>query len=203
MVGMVDDLSSLIEDWPVGKAAVGVTSPTATLGVGGDVAWKTGVASVTKLAVGLVALVALEEESISLDEPAGPEGSTVRHLLSHASGLAFDDARILSPPGKRRIYSNVGIEQFVDHLEHKTGMGFDVYLNEGVLAPLRMDATELAGSPAHGLVSTVEDQLLFSRELMAPSLIHTETLAHATRTHFPGLAGVLPGSGASIQTRGV
>ena len=49
-------------------------------------------ASVTKLLTGLAALVAVEEGIVDLDEPAGPPGSTLRHLLSHASGLPLNDA---------------------------------------------------------------------------------------------------------------
>ena len=49
-------------------------------------------ASVTKLLTGLTFLVALEEGTVDLDEPAGPPGSTLRHLLSHASGLPLDGA---------------------------------------------------------------------------------------------------------------
>jgi CubicO group peptidase (beta-lactamase class C family) len=55
-------------------------------------------ASVTKLVTALAALIAAEEGVIDLDEPAGPEGSTVRHLLAHASGLPFEPA---GPPGSR------------------------------------------------------------------------------------------------------
>ena len=47
-------------------------------------------ASVTKLLTGLAVLVALEEGTVDLDEPAGPPGSTLRHLLAHASGLPLD-----------------------------------------------------------------------------------------------------------------
>ena len=50
-------------------------------------------ASVTKLLTGLAILVALEEGTVDLDEPAGPPGATLRHLLSHASGLPLDGDR--------------------------------------------------------------------------------------------------------------
>ena len=46
---------------------------------------------VTKPLSAYAALVAIEEGAVELDEPAGPEGSTVRHLLAHTSGLAFDE----------------------------------------------------------------------------------------------------------------
>ncbi|HMC36479.1 MAG TPA: serine hydrolase domain-containing protein [Actinomycetota bacterium] len=193
--GEVDDLASLLADWPVQKASVGVTHSDRTLGLAGDPEWVTRIASVAKLLVGMAALVAVEEGTIHLDEPAGPEGSTVRHLLAHASGLAFDGDAVLAPPGRRRIYSNTGIERFADHLAANAGMSFDEYLRVGVLEPLGMRRTELRGSPAHAVWSTVSDLLAFSRELLQPSLVSAATLVEATRPQFPDLAGMLPDIG--------
>lgn len=191
----MDDLAPWLATWPVERAAAGVTDGSATLAVGGDTGWRVRIASVSKLLVGLAALVAVEEEAITLDEPAGPPGSTVRHLLAHTSGLAFDAEQVLAPPGQRRIYSNVGIEVFARHLAERTGIPFAEYLREAVTGPLGMAATELTGSPAHQIVSTVDDLLRFARELLRPTLVSPQTLAEATRPHFPATAGVLPGIG--------
>lgn len=191
----VDDLTPLVARWPVDTVAAGVTGPERTLGQAGDPRWVTRIASVGKLLVGLAALVAVEEGTIDLDEPAGPPGSTVRHLLAHASGLAFDEHRSIAPPGRRRIYSNSGIEVFAEHMAERAGMPFEEYLRLGVLEPLGMDSTELRGSPAHAVWSTVADLLTFSRELLGPTLVSPDTLADATRPHFPELAGVLPDLG--------
>ena len=60
-------------------------------------------ASVTKPATALATLVAAEEGILDLDDPAGPPGSTVRHLLAHASGLPFDGTAPIARPGERRI----------------------------------------------------------------------------------------------------
>lgn len=175
--------------------SAGVTDLDRTLGVARDPEWVARIASVGKLLVGLAALVAVEEETIDLDEPAGPKGSTVRHLLAHASGLAFDEHRSIAPPGRRRIYSNTGIERFADHLAARAGMPFEEYLRLGVLEPLGMAHTELRGSPAHAVWSTVSDLLAFGRELLRPTLISAETLSEATKPQFPDLAGVLPDFG--------
>jgi CubicO group peptidase (beta-lactamase class C family) len=191
----VEDLTSLVAGWPVDTLSVGVTDPTDTVGLAGDPEWVTRIASVGKLPVGLAALVALEEGTVDLDEPAGPEGSTVRHLLAHASGLAFDQDRSIAPPGRRRIYSNAGIERFADHLAARAGMPFEEYLRLGVLEPLGMADTQLRGSPAGAMLSTVSDLLIFSRELLGPNLVAATTLAEATRPQFPDLAGVLPDVG--------
>jgi CubicO group peptidase (beta-lactamase class C family) len=188
----VDDLTPLVEGWPVETISAGVTGPHGTLGLAGDPEWVTRIASVGKLLVGLAALVAVEEGTVDLDEPAGPPGSTVRHLLAHASGLAFNADRVIAPPGRRRIYSNTGIERFADHLAARAGMPFEEYLKLGVLERLGMAHTELRGSPAHAVWSTVSDMLAFSRELLRPTLVAAATLADATRPHFPDLAGVLP-----------
>jgi CubicO group peptidase (beta-lactamase class C family) len=191
----IDEIGSLVADWPAETVSVGVTGPDGTLGLAGDPEWVTRIASVGKLLVGLAALVAVEEGTVELDEPAGPPGSTVRHLLAHASGLAFDADRSIAPPGRRRIYSNIGIERFADHLADRAGMAFEEYLKLGVLEPLGMARTELRGSPAHAVWSTVFDLLALCRELLRPTLVSAATLADATRPHYPDLAGVLPDVG--------
>jgi CubicO group peptidase (beta-lactamase class C family) len=189
--GALDD----IDGWPVDRVAAGVTGPDGTVEQRGDPEWRLRIASITKVLAGYAALVAIEEGSLGLDDPAGPPGSTVRHLLAHASGLPFNGRTPIAPPGHRRIYSNTGIEVLGDTLAEATGMSVADYLGEGVLAPLGMAATELRGSPAHGAYSTVDDLLRFGRELLAPTLVDPATLAEATTEQFPGLMGVIPGLG--------
>src|SRR6266540_5583745 len=127
-----------IESWGAGVAAVGVLRNGDVVAARGprDVALRW--ASVTKPAVALATLVAAEEGVIDLDEPAGPEGSTVRHLLAHASGLPFEGATPIAPPGKRRVYSNVGFETLAERISERAEMSFDEYLAAGVLRPLGM-----------------------------------------------------------------
>ena len=154
-------------------------------------------ASVTKLATALAVLVAVEEETVELDGPAGPPGSTVRHLLAHTSGLAFDEHKVLAAPGRRRIYSNAGFEVLGEVVAGATGMPFPQYLTEGVLSPLGMAATRLRAdrSPAAGLEGPLDDLVRLARELLDPTLVSQATMAEATTVAFPGLAGVLPGYG--------
>ncbi|HEX3623197.1 MAG TPA: serine hydrolase domain-containing protein [Acidimicrobiales bacterium] len=152
-------------------------------------------ASVTKLATTLAVLVAVEEGTVDLDEPAGPPGATVRHLLAHASGLAFDGDAVLAPPGRRRIYSNTGFDVLGDTVAQRTGLPFDRYLSEAVLEPLAMTGARLDGSAAHGLAGTLDDLVRLAGELLSPTLVAASTLAIATTVAFPGLAGVMPGFG--------
>lgn len=183
-----------IDEWNAGTAAAGVVRKgglVATLGPSDNqLRW----ASVTKLVTALAALVAAEEGVIDLDEPAGPPGSTVRHLLAHASGLPFDPGAPTGRVGQRRVYSNVGFETLAGHIAERAEMPFELYLKSGVLEPLGMRA-ELRGSPAADLHGSLDDLLLFARELQRPTLIAPETLAEATTVQFPGLAGVLPDLG--------
>ncbi|GAA4419286.1 serine hydrolase domain-containing protein [Georgenia halophila] len=151
-------------------------------------------ASVTKLLSATATLVAIDRGMVDLDSPAGPEGSTVRHLLAHASGLPFDAGAALSEPGKRRVYSNLGIETLAERVAEAVGRDFAEWVEESVIAPLGMSAM-MEGSPAHGASGSAEDLALLGRELLAPTLLGQDLFAEATTVVFPGLPGVLPGFG--------
>ncbi|WP_371619647.1 serine hydrolase domain-containing protein [Streptomyces sp. NBC_00454] len=186
----------IIENWPVPTAAAAVVRADGTvLGAHGPVDHRFPLASVTKPLAAYAALVAYEEGAIELDEPAGPEGSTVRHLLAHTSGLAFDEHRTVSPPGQRRLYSNAGFEVLGDHIAKATGIPFAEYLHQAVFEPLGMASSSLEGSPAKDGVSTVADLVRFAAELQQPRLLDVRTVAEATSVVHPGLKGVLPGYG--------
>jgi CubicO group peptidase (beta-lactamase class C family) len=165
-------------------------------------------ASLTKPLAALATLVAVEEGALELDRPVPeyaptalePEldlGSmTLRHLLSHASGLAPDRRRRAAGVGARRIYSNVGYDLIGELVTGATGIDFAGYLAEAVFAPLRMSTAELAGSPASQGIASVSDLQALLAELLTPSgLLHPDTLAGARTVQFPGLLGVLPGYG--------
>lgn len=185
-----------IKQWPVDTAAAVVVSRDGgVIDAVGDVDHRFRLASVTKPLAAYAALIAVEEGAIDLDLPAGPPGSTVRHLLAHASGLAFDEHRAVAQPGRRRLYSNAGIEVLGDTVAEHSGIAFADYLRAAVTQPLGMTATTLDGSPAHGGTSTAADLGRFAAELLTPTLVHDTTHAAATSVVFPGLDGVLPGFG--------
>jgi CubicO group peptidase (beta-lactamase class C family) len=184
----------LVEQWPVGAAAAGVVDTQRKLGTIGPRERTFRWASVTKLLTSLAVLVALEEGAVDLDEPAGPEDSTLRHLLAHASGLALDEKTPIARVGTRRIYSNTGIEKAAALVAEHASMPFAEYLADAVLEPLGLTGT-LRGSPASGYAGPLDDLLALGRELLGPALVAPETLAEATEVQFPGLAGVLPSFG--------
>jgi CubicO group peptidase (beta-lactamase class C family) len=183
-----------IEGWNAGTAAAGVARTDGVLASHGPRDAEAPFASVTKLLTGLALLVALEEGTVDLDEPAGPPGSTLRHLLAHASGLPVDGDRPIAEPGRRRIYSNTGIELAALLLERRAEMPFADYFGHAVVRPLGLSG-RLANSPAHGYRGPLDDLLAVGRELLRPTLVAPETLTEATTVQFPGLTGVLPGLG--------
>jgi CubicO group peptidase (beta-lactamase class C family) len=183
-----------IDGWDA-PAAAGVVRADAELDYHGDREREFRWASVTKLLTGLAVLVAVEEGTVDLDEPAGPTGSTLRHLLAHASGLPPDgDGPPLMEPGRRRIYSNVGIKRAAELVAERAGMPFADYAGQAVVGPLGL-SRPLDGSPAWGYRGSLDDLLRLARELLAPTLVAPETIAEATTVQFPGLAGVLPSWG--------
>jgi CubicO group peptidase (beta-lactamase class C family) len=183
-----------VDGWGTAHAAIAVLGPGAEFGARGDRHRSFRWASLTKLLTAYACLVAAEEGTLDLDEPAGPPGSTVRHLLAHASGLPFEQGPPIARPGTRRIYSNAGFEVLAAHLAQRSAMPFGDYLAEGVLRPLGL-GIRLRGSPAAGAEGSLDDLVRFARESLSPTLVASETLAEATSVQFPRLAGVLPGIG--------
>jgi CubicO group peptidase (beta-lactamase class C family) len=183
-----------IDGWSAGIAAAGVARAESAVATRGPRDAELPWASVTKLLTGVALLVALEEGTVDLDEPAGPPGATLRHLLSHASGLPVEGEEPMTEPGRRRIYSNTGIEVAAHLLEERAEMPFADYFAQAVVRPLGLSG-RLAGSPAHGYRGPLDDLLALGRELLRPTLVAAETLAEATSVQFPGLTGVLPGIG--------
>jgi CubicO group peptidase (beta-lactamase class C family) len=119
----------------------------------------------------------------------------VRHLLAHASGLAFDRLEVRAPPGARRIYSNSGYEVLADAVAAAVRRPFERWLVDAVLQPLGMGRTRLAGSPAAGLVGPLADLVGLAEELQRPTLLPAPAAGAMREVAFPGLPGLLPGLG--------
>jgi CubicO group peptidase (beta-lactamase class C family) len=184
-----------IDEWGAEHAAVGVAQPDEIVATHGPAERVFRWASVTKLITATAVLAAAEEGAVDLDEAAGPPGSTVRHLLAHASGLPFEGEEPIGRPGERRIYSNTGYEELGRFVAERAEMAFPDYVEEAVFGPLEMTDTHLEGSPASHAFGPLSDLLRFGRELLGPRVLAPETLAEATSVAFPGLSGVLPGIG--------
>lgn len=176
-------------------AAAGVLTTTGQIATAGPGQQPFEWASVTKLLVALSAWVAVEEGTLEWDEPAGPPGSTVAHLLAHTSGLPFEGRQPIAPPAQRRTYSNVGVEVLAEHLSRAASMPFVDYLHAAVLEPLSMAGTALVGPPSRGARGPLADLMALAGELLSPTLVSPVTLQQASAVAWPGLAGVLPGFG--------
>jgi CubicO group peptidase (beta-lactamase class C family) len=175
-----------VDGWPCEHVAVAVAG--ATQAQHGDVDHVFAWMSVTKLATAVAVLVACEEGIVELDEAAGPPGSSLRHLLAHASGLALDEPKPIAQPGRWRIYSNRGFELAAELVAERAEMSFAAYFEQVWGFPL-------AGSPASGVERTLDDLLTVAHELLAPTRLSPERLAEASSVQFAGLDGVLPGFG--------
>jgi len=185
-----------VADWAVDNAAAAVvTADGAVAASHGDLEHVFHLASVTKPLTAYAVLVAVEEGAIELDTPAGPEGSTVRHLLAHTSGLAFDEERPMAAPGNRRLYSNAGFEVLSRTVREASGIAFADYLRDAVFVPLGMTTAKLTGRAGADVVASAADLVRFAAELQAPTLVSPAMLAEATSVAFPGCNGVLPGYG--------
>jgi CubicO group peptidase (beta-lactamase class C family) len=150
-----------IVDWrAVGHRDAGRTSPMKR-----DTIFR--IYSMTKPVNAVAVLMLVEEGGIaSLDDAVGrylPEFTdrklTIRHLLTHMSGLARADGAVeksadlkayaeaasrlppLAPPGTRFDYNSVNTEVASRIVEAASGMPFDAFLARRIFGPLRMHDT--------------------------------------------------------------
>src|SRR5699024_5676881 len=138
----------------------------------GDTAREHDIKSGTKRVVALGVMLAVEEGAVELEQPAGPAGSTLRHLLSHAAGEDSDTREATRPLADRRMYAAAGYAWRAEIVAGAAGMDFPVYLQEGPFEPLGMNATRLEGSAGHGLIASVDDLVKFASEVLNPQIIH-------------------------------
>ena len=192
----LSSILATIDEWPVPHAAAAVINHESVVATHGETDRIFRLASISKVIAGWTCLIAVEEGSVSLDDAVGPPGSTLRHCLAHASGYGFDTATPIMGVGKRRIYSNTGIEIAAKHIAERTGLMFADYMNEAIFEPLGMSDTSLKASPAYAVFSTVHDMTLFMKELLNPSLISATTAQEAITVQYPELGGVIPGLGS-------
>lgn len=128
-----------------------------------------------------------------LNKALGPEGSTLAHLLAHASGLGLESEDPVAAPGTKRIYSNHGIDVAAAHLAG--GGDIATWLDERVINPLSLTSTRLRGRAAEGVVGSTRDLSTFAREWVRPTLTTTQRRDVTATIFLPELVGIVPGFG--------
>ena len=149
----VGDAEGLIHLHPFGRLTYEEDAPPVTAATMYDLASLTKVIAATSMAMILV-----EEGRLDLDQQVR-EGVTVRHLLTHSSGLpavvplykeisgkaaylerirAMD---LIYPPGSRSVYSDPGVILLGDVLEQAAGQSIDAFVRDRVFTPLGMKET--------------------------------------------------------------
>jgi CubicO group peptidase (beta-lactamase class C family) len=106
--------------------------------------------SMTKQFTAMAILQLHDRGLLSIDDlvarylPDAPHGDaiTIRHLLTHTSGIGqADDAQLEFAPGERLNYSNKGYWLLGRIIEKISGRPYEEYLRENVLGPLGMSHT--------------------------------------------------------------
>jgi CubicO group peptidase (beta-lactamase class C family) len=187
-----------LDPWPGVHAAIVVVArdgATETVEARGPLDRRFAHASVTKVATSLAVLVEVERGTCSLDEPLGPPGATLEHLLAHASGLPLEGVDPVAAPGVRRVYSNAGIDLAAAHAASRANLTPASLLASNVFGPLAMRDTVLEGRASSGAVGTVADLSRLAAELLSPTLLSPQLAARQRAVAFSGLVGVLPGFG--------
>ena len=187
-------LDSLLTPWPGEPALIGLhldgdsISESFRHGPVNEVrAW----ASVSKTVASLQFALGSETDPTLGACPAGPEGSTLTHLLAHASGLGFEADSPRAPVGAKRVYSNVGIDLAVSTMTAEDPREF---WGREIFAPLGISAT-LQGRPSSGVVGSCEDLAMIAGEWLRPRLMSEAGRDRARTVFLPEIGGVVPGYG--------
>ena len=185
----------LIAAWPVDNVAAAVIDRLGEIHFYGDESREFRLASVSKVITAWAVLVACEEGTLSLRDAIGQDGCTVRHLLAHAGGYAFEGDAPIGKPGARRVYSNTGYEMLAAHLADRSEMPFWEYVDEAVFAPLGIVSEVQSGSSAKDARLDIVNLSLFVAEMRRPRLLARDTFVDAVTAQFPELDGIVPGIG--------
>jgi CubicO group peptidase (beta-lactamase class C family) len=166
----VGNRSGLIHLHPFGRLSYAPDARPVKAGTLYDLASLTKVVATTTMAMILV-----DEGRLDLDKPVhdflptfqgpGKEAVTVRHLLTHSSGLdatapLFREIRgraafveriaamdLVYPPGSKSVYSDLGIILLGEILEKTARRPLDVFVRERVFLPLGMKHTGFRPPP--------------------------------------------------------
>ncbi|OZB85695.1 serine hydrolase domain-containing protein, partial [Microbacterium sp. 13-71-7] len=98
--------------------------------------------------------------------------------------------------GERRIYSNAGFDALAAHVAEAVGMDFSDWMLREVTLPLGMERTDVTGRPSAGASASIEDLLIFGREVLRPTLIPAALRDLALTVSHQGLRGLVPGYGS-------
>jgi CubicO group peptidase (beta-lactamase class C family) len=174
------------------------------------------IGSLAKAFTAMAVMMLAEQGKLKYDDPidkhlpdlagAAP-GITIRHLLTHTSGipdvgdLGIDRPNLLerdvidairanhtrfARPGLRYRYSNAGYMLVAMVVERESGQAFDDFLRAKIFVPLAMNHTRPVAPRLKGLTkgdggiaSTVDDLVKWDQALAAGKLIGAKTLADA------------------------
>jgi CubicO group peptidase (beta-lactamase class C family) len=172
---------------------------------------QSGIASLSKSFTSMTIMMLAEEGKLKYEDPIVkylPElkefsnGITIRHLLTHTSGIPdVGDLGIDNPgltnaialktlaklksnfrePGLKYQYSNTGYLLLATIVERITEKKFSDFLNAYILSPLQMKNTLVSGSTVGmgGMQSTVDDLLKWEESFYTEKLVYQSTLDEA------------------------
>lgn len=198
------------------------------------------IASASKWLASATLMTLVDEGTLSLDDRVadhlpGFRGAKkkvrVRHLLSHTSGLAYDECvgdpttttaecvgRIargpdpIAKPGTEFLYSSVGYEVAARLVEVLTGQSFEDAFETRIAAPVGMGHTRFDSAgphplPAGSATSTVDDYARFVATMAAhgeaPDGTRVLTAASVDAIEADQVRGIDTHADAAVQTTGI
>jgi CubicO group peptidase (beta-lactamase class C family) len=187
---------ALVDGWPGAPAALLFRLTAGNVefvGEEGDLDEVRPWASVSKMAVAMAFGVEVDCGVHQFTDVFGPDGATLANLLSHSSGLGYEEGDRTVPLATKRVYSNVGVNHAVAVVVKDNAAS--AWLDERVFAPLGMETTRLAGRPSADVLGSTRDMATLGAAWLRPDVIATSTRDRQITPYLPDLAGIVPGFG--------
>ncbi len=165
------------------EVAGGMADEASNLACAPDVRFQ--LASVSKQFVAAAVLMLVDEQRLSVDDPVAHwidgcppswQGMTIRHLLTHTSGLphwhdipeitlaapmdaeqelsAIQHATLLSAPGERWVYSSPGYWLLANVVQRASNRPYAAFVSERIFEPLGLTSMFAGNAASRTLVAT-------------------------------------------------
>jgi len=186
----------LVDGWPGAPAVLLFRLAAGNVqwrGQAGDLDAVRPWASVSKMAVALAFGVEVDWGVHEFTQNFGPRGATLANLLSHSSGLGYEEGDRTVPVATKRVYSNVGFDHAVSVVVKDNDPA--AWLEERVFSPLGMETTRLLGRACADVSGSTRDMATLAVAWLRPDAISKATRDRQIRPYLPDLAGIVPGFG--------
>ncbi|MBP6740144.1 MAG: beta-lactamase family protein [Leptospiraceae bacterium] len=154
-------------------------------------------ASVTKPFTSMAIMQLADSGLLKLNDPIGKfipeyakqfppiEGKeiTIRHLLSHSSGIPYIGTRQIYAAGTKFMYSNYNYRLLASIIEKVSGQSYATYVKENIFFPLDMDDSMVSSNAdgASGIAVSARNLANFANVFLKEGKYRDQSIIHSSK----------------------